>query len=127
MADAQHSQEAVSGAALPFVRSVVAELTGLGPLGPPTHGRVEAAAKLVVELLLDCGRLEPDQAARALLVEPAFAASFFQNLDLLYEHSYSHSDAVSGVLLRVLELAAHAEGSTGSTSSSHAAPRIRGL
>jgi hypothetical protein len=44
-----------------------------------------------------------------LLDEPALAAAFFQNLDLLYRYSSPSADAMGTMMMRTLELAAAVE------------------
>jgi hypothetical protein len=45
-----------------------------------------------------------EDAARGLAADAVMLASFFQNVDLLYGHGFARADAVSGVIMRAVEL-----------------------
>jgi len=101
--------------ALYFAEAVFAQLVGpAGALGAaPAAARQELAAKLADILLASTAGGRSDDLALRLLAEPALAAAFFQNLDLLYTHSSSYADAASALLMRTLELASHDENGDG--------------
>jgi hypothetical protein len=95
---------------LHFAEAVFAQLIGpAGALGAAPPATRDALALHLADLLLQSAAGATDGLAHRLLAEPALAAAFFQNLDLLYTHSSAHADAVSALLMRTLELAAHAE------------------
>jgi hypothetical protein len=101
-------RERLSGdpGAIPFAEAVFAQLVGpAGALaGAPPAARDVLEAHLADVLLASAG--EDGTLAARLLAEPPLAAAFFQNLDLLYAHGSTHADAMSTLLMRVLELAA---------------------
>lgn len=93
--------------AIPFAEAVLAQLIGpAGALaGAPPAAR-HALEIHLADLLLASAAPADDALAARLLAEPALAAAFFQNLDLLYAHESLHADAMSALLMRTLELAA---------------------
>ena len=93
----------IDDSARPFAEAVLDELTGLGPFSAHERRRLESEIHGLVHGARTGAR--PEALAERLLSEPALAASFFQNVDLLYTHAYPGADAVSGLIVRVLEIA----------------------
>ena len=114
MAGASVFRERLAGdpGAIAFAEAVFAQLLGpAGALGSAPPAARDALALQLTDLLLDSASGASDDAlAERLLAEPAVAAAFFQNLDLLYEHPSPLADAVSALLMRALEIAAAREG-----------------
>jgi hypothetical protein len=93
------------GAALrAFVDAVVQHLSFAsgetdGAARLPLRRRVVALVEAAAE-----GKAAED-AARALAADAALLASFFQNVDLLYEGAgYAHADAVAAAVMRAVEM-----------------------
>ena len=97
--------------ALRFAEAVFAQLVGpAGALGGAhAAARDDLAAELADVLLASGEGARDDALALRLLAQPALASAFFQNLDLLYEHSSAYADAASALLMRALELASREE------------------
>jgi hypothetical protein len=86
-----------------FVDAVVQHLSfASGETGADVRRTLRARVAGLVDTALDDGRVE--DGARALLADPALLASFFQNIDLLYEGAgYAHADAVAAMVMRAVE------------------------
>lgn len=128
MGDAQHTEAPVTSAAAgvvpllrerlagdpggrPFAEAVLAQLVGpAGALADTGTGFHEALALHISEILLASpGAGRDDALAHRLLAEPALAAAFFQNLDLLFTHGSVHAEAIGALVMRTVELAAAAD------------------
>lgn len=86
---------------LPFVTAVAAQLARRDE-----QESLRASAERVVALLPGEAGASRGARVEALLADPPLLASFFQNVDLLYEHSYGGADEVSAWIMQALERAA---------------------
>jgi hypothetical protein len=89
-----------------FAEAICAQLLGpAGALGDAPDAEREALTERVATVVLESARARDDALALRLLGEPALAAAFFENLDLLYDSPSAYADAVGALVMRVLELA----------------------
>ena len=96
--------------ALRFAEAVFTQLTGpAGAFGSAPPAARDALAIHLSDLLHGLTTAANEALALRLVDEPALAAAFFQNLDLLYTHGSPVADPMSALLIRTLELAAEQE------------------
>ena len=90
-----------------FVAAVVQHLAFAA--GDAAREKIRERVMALVGAAVDDGAAE--DAARALAGDPPVLASFFQNVDLLYEGAgYAHADALAAAVLRAVEMLDEAEG-----------------
>jgi hypothetical protein len=83
----------------PFVAAVVRQIAE--PFATPAEDRPDAEGlrRRILHLL---GK-SVDDAGRELAADVVLLASFFQNVDLLYEHGFARADHVSAAIMRAME------------------------
>lgn len=96
----------------PFVQAVARQVAnarpGTGILTGDGEERARGEAALRVRRYLEAadaivaGRETAGPWAGRLAAEPVLLSSFFQNVDLLYEHASPLADAVSGLILEAV-------------------------
>lgn len=94
-------------AAAPFIAAVAVQLARATESAPPDEERsVAERAVAVLRLAHRSPRAEagPERAGELLGGDVALLAAFFQNVDLLYEHGYTHADAVSLAVMHAVSL-----------------------
>lgn len=99
---------------MPFVTAVVSQLARVMDVDDAESAqRVELLADLVTEIVMAVESGETGLAVPDLAADPLLLATFFQNIDLLYSHSYEHADALSMLTLEAIHHAVEAEGNLG--------------